>query len=270
MSVSCLFASGKGGAGKSAVVANLAAVLSRAGYRTAVLDTDIGLRSLDALLGMEDRVVYDLIDVAEGNCALSDALLESPEYPGLDLLPAAQFARAKDLNPKRLKKITDLLKADHEFVLTDCPAGLGRGLRNALHAGADRTVLIVTPDDVCIRDAERAASLIASMDLPSPWLIVNRLNNDLIWSHSMYSAVTVSNTLDLPLLGEIPEDPAFALAQHSHRLVVSYDCEARNAFLRIAARLAGSSVALPAYGRKRTPLLRRHFPAPVREVDAEK
>ncbi len=271
MSSVYLFASGKGGVGKSTVTANLATLLARAGYTVALIDADIGLRSQDAFLGMENRVVYDLVDVALGKCLLSQALLSDLNLPGLQLLPAAQFARARDLTPKQLKRILSVLKENHDFVLIDCPAGIERGLRTILNAGADETILLVTPDDLCMRDAERTCSLIDDKHLPRPRIIVNRLNNDLIHDGLMYSARVVSDTLDLPLLGEIPEDPAFTLAQLKHALVIDYRCEARLALLRIAGRMAGASVELPEYGREKTPFLRRHFPAritedPLREV----
>lgn len=266
MSTAYLFASGKGGVGKSTVTANLAAVLARAGHSVAVLDADIGLRCLDAMLGLENMVVYDLIDVAKGDCLLSQALLSVPDLPSLHLLPAAQFARSKDLDVKKLRLIVNLLKKEHEFVLIDCPAGLERGLRGVLHSDVEETVLVVTPDDICIRDAERTLGLISDKQLPRPRLIVNRLNNDLIFSREMYSAKTVSEVLDLPLLGEVPEDPAFCIAQLRHRLVTDYLCDAREAFLRIAGRMTGKDIPLPAYGESRAPFFRRHFPGKLREV----
>ncbi len=265
MSSVYLFASGKGGVGKSTVTANLATLLARAGYTTALIDADIGLRSQDSLLGMENRVVYDLVDVARGKCLLSQALLSDLSLPGLRLLPAAQFARCRDLEPKQLKKIISVLKKDHDFVLIDCPAGVERGLRNVLNAGADETVLLTTPDDLCLRDVERTCSLMDDKSLPRPRLIVNRLNNDLIHSGLMYSALTVSKTLDLPLLGEIPEDPAFTYAQLNHRLMIDYRCEARLALMRIAGRMVGASAPLPEYGREKTSFFRRHFPPKMTE-----
>ncbi len=260
MSSVCVFASGKGGVGKSTITAALATILARAGRSVVLIDADIGLRSLDALLGMENRVVYDLVDVARSRCLLSQALLSDPEMPKLQLLPAAQFARARDLTPKALKRILSVLRKDHDFILLDCPAGLERGLRNVLNAGADETVLVVTPDDLCIRDAERTGALIGGKQLPRPRIIVNRLQNDLIRSGVMLSAQAVAQTLDWPLLGEIPEDSAVLLAQLSHKSVVDYRCEARTALLRIAGRMVGTEVPLPEYGKEKTSFFRRHFP----------
>ena len=266
MSVTYLFASGKGGVGKSTVTANLAVLLARSGRRTVLIDADIGLRSQDLFLNMENRVVYDLVDVARGRCLLSQAVLSSLEIPDLRLLPAAQFSRCRDLDPKKLKQLLSLLKKESDYILIDCPAGIERGLRNVLNAGADETVLVVTPDDLCIRGAERVAALIEEKELSRPRLIVNRLDNDLIHSGEMYSARTVSDLLNLALLGEIPEDRGIVVAQLRHRLVVDYVCEAREALLRIADRLRGSSPLLPSYGSRKTPFLRKHFPPALKEV----
>ena len=261
-------ASGKGGVGKSAVTANLGAALSGNGHKVVLIDADIGLRSLDALLSLENNVVYDLIDVVEGTCTLDEALLTSQAYPGLSLLPAAQFRRAKSLDPKQLTQlITDLRGRLFDYILIDCPAGIERGLRNVLNAGVDEMILVVTPDDVSLRSAERAVQLIESKLLPRPRLIVNRLNADLIHAGEMMSAKTASEVIDLSLLGEIPEDPVFCRAMLRHSLLLAYQCEARSAFLRIAARLDGRIVSFPAYGQKPgTPWLRRFLIGRTKEV----
>ena len=267
MSSVLLFASGKGGVGKSTLTANLAVLLARAGQSVVLVDTDLGLRSQDLMLGLENSVVYDLLDVAEGRCLLSQALTDAPGLSRLKLLPAAQFARVKDLDPRKLKKMIALLRKEYSFVLLDCPAGLERGFRNVLNAGSGlETVLVVTPDDLSIRDGEQVCSLLAKKKLPPPRLLVNRLQNDLIHAGDMYSAQTIAQVLDLPLLGEIPEDPAFCLAMLRHRLVVDYECEAEKALSRVAARLRGEERAFPAYGKRRTSFFRRHFPEIPREV----
>ena len=269
MSKVMLFASGKGGVGKSTITANLAVHLARLGRSVVLVDADIGLRSLDLFLGLENRVVYDLLDAAHGRCMLSQALLSSDDLPSLRLLPAAQFARCKELDPRKLKKILARLKKENEFILIDCPAGMERWLRNVLNAGADETVLIVTPDDLCIRGAERVAALLEEKELPRPGIIVNRLDNDLIFAKEMVAARVVSDLLDRPLLGEIPEDPAVYMAQLRRRLVLDYACEAREALIRIARRLDGETVPLPEYGKKRRSFFRRHFPSPLKEVESD-
>ena len=263
MSATWLFASGKGGVGKSTLSACLAVLLARAGHSVVLIDADLGLRSQDLFLGLENSIVYDLMDVARGGCPLSDALAEAPSLPNLHLLPAAQFVRAKDLSADRLKKILSLLRKDHEFILIDCPAGLERGLRNVLNAGSKlQTVLVLTPDDLSIRDGERVISLTEEKNLPRPLLIVNRLQNNLIYEKEMHSAATIASLLDLPLLGEIPEDSACTVAQLRHRLVIDYECPAAEALKRISRRLLNEEVPLPNFGTKKPSFFHRWF-APV-------
>ena len=259
-------ASGKGGVGKSTITANLAAALAKEGLRVVIVDADIGLRSQDALLALENRVVYDLIDLANGDCVLDQAILRNDEIPTLHLLPAAQFARAKAFDPKKFRKIIHLLRSAYDFVFIDCPAGIERGLRNVLNAGIDDAILIVTPDDISVRSAERAAQVMEAKRVHRPLLIVNRLDAQLIRNGEMMSARTTAEVLDLQLLGEIPEDPVIGRSLLRHTLFINYDCEARYAVMRIASRLRGVPSAFPAYGSKKGSLLRRLFSRPPKEV----
>ena len=197
-------ASGKGGVGKSVVTANLAAALAMNGTRVLIIDADIGLRSQDALLSLENRVVYDLIDLSRKECMPEQAVLSCDSVPSLHLLPAAQFERAKALEPKQFSKIIRYFRSYYEYILIDCPAGIERGFRNVLNAGVDETILIVTPDDISMRSAERTAQLIDAKKAPRPSLIVNRLDESLIRSGEMFSARIISQVLDLQLLGAIP------------------------------------------------------------------
>ena len=152
MSRSILIASGKGGVGKSVITANLGAALADRNASVVIIDADIGLRSQDAFLGLENLVVYDLIDVADKDCSLDDALLESPFSRNLKLLPAAQFARVKDLDSGRLRKILKSLKKTYDFILIDAPAGVEKGLRNLLNAGTDERS---SPAASCCKPAEQ-------------------------------------------------------------------------------------------------------------------
>ena len=265
MSMCFAVASGKGGVGKSVITANLAASLALTGTRVLIIDADIGLRSQDALLGLENRVVYDLIDVTRNECSADEAVLVCESVPSLHLLPAAQFARAKSLDPKKLAGIICNFRNAYDYIFIDCPAGIERGLRNVLNAGVDEIILIVSPDDISIRSAERTAQLIESKNAPRPQLIVNRLDSRLIRSGEMLSARTVSQILDLPLLGAVPEDCIVYRALLKHDLFIRFDCEARNAVLRISARIQGRNLPIQKYGEKNSFFLRL-FSKSLKEV----
>ena len=266
MSKIWMIASGKGGVGKSTITANLGRALARQGRRVCVVDTDIGLRDQDALLGLENRIVFDLLDVTGQICVLSQALISPEGEPNLSLLPASQFARSKELERRSFRKVLSDLRRDFDVVLIDCPAGIERGLRGLMNREIDETLVICTPDDVCIRNVERVIPIMEKKELPRPQVIVNRLIPDLVRSGEMYSAQTVASTLDVPLLGEIPDDPCVYRATLQHLSVLDIDCEARHAFLRIAQRMSGADAPLPAYGSSRLPWYRRILQAGSKEV----
>lgn len=248
MAKAWLIASGKGGVGKSMVTACMAVALSRMGQRTVVVDADIGLRDQDAILGLENRVVYDVLDVIGKGCTLSQALIQHSLYENLNLLPASQFARVKNLDPKGFRKVIAQLKERFDHVLIDCPAGVERGLRGVVDS-ADEMLLITTPDDVCMRDVEKTAAVLAAKKAPRPWLIVNRLMPELVAAGEMYSAQVVAQTLDLQLMGEVPQDDMIYRALLKHMSPMEVDCEGRRALERIAKRMTGRQVALPEYGK---------------------
>ena len=251
MSLVCLFASGKGGVGKSTAAACVGEALARLGSRVCLVDADIGLRDQDAILGLENLVVYDLLDVTAGGCPLEQALLPLNGAEGLMLLPASQFARSKELESKAFQKVVRRLRRSFDFVLIDCPAGIERGLRNALAVGPDCVVLLCTPDDVCIRDAERVIQLCAQREVPRPRLLVNRLRPELIEAGEMYTAATVAQTLECELLGEVPEDQDLYRALLRHIRPMDVASEATGAFTRVARRLRDENVPLPAYGTQK-------------------
>ncbi|MGN0778991.1 MAG: septum site-determining protein MinD [Aristaeellaceae bacterium] len=261
-----LIASGKGGVGKSTVVASLGFGLARQGKTTCIVDADIGLRDQDALLGLENHIVYDLVDVCNKDCRLQQALINPPTEPNLTLLPASQFARSKELDPKAFRRIIAELKRSHDHVLIDSPAGIERGLRGLLAADIDETIIVCTPDDVCIRNAERTVFILDGTQLPRPWVIVNRLIPDLIRMGEMYPASVVAQILDLPLLGEIPEDSTVYRALMAHMPLMDADCAGQRALSRIARRMTDESVPLPDFGKTPLPWYRRLLYRPVKEV----
>ena len=252
-----LIASGKGGVGKSTIAAGLGQALSRLGKRVCIVDTDIGLRDQDLILGLQNSIVYDLIDVCEKKCRTDQAILPADGFEGLYLLPAAQFARSRDLDPKAFRKLMQMLRLDYDFVLIDCPAGIEKGLRTLLKSECGHAIVVVTPDDVCIRNAERVIDLMRSHTNLTQHLIINRLVPELIRMGEMYPASVVSQTLDVPLLGELPEDPAVLRALLNHVPLADCGCDAYDALQRIARRMTGEDIALPQIGSKKPGLFRR-------------
>ena len=172
----------------------------------------------------------------------------------------------KSLEPKKLAKIIRAFRDSYDFIIIDCPAGIERGLRNVLNAGIDETVLVVTPDDISVRSAERTAQVLEAKKAPRPVLIVNRLDASLVRSGEMMSPRTVSQVLDLQLLGVIPEDPAVYRAQLKHGLFVNYQCEARAAVLRIASRIRGAHTPIREFTRQRNGILRKFHTGTLKEV----
>ncbi len=199
MGTAWIIASGKGGVGKSTLSACLGMEIARNGQRVCIVDADIGLRDQDVLLGVQDCIVYDILDVANGICPVDDALVvpKPDALPNLSLLPASQFARAKELEAKAFRKILRTLKSNFDHVLIDAPAGIERSLRGLLSNEINECVLVCTPDDVCIRNAERTASVLRKKGLTAQRVIVNRLNPDYIRRGEMYAAQTVALTLDI-------------------------------------------------------------------------
>ena len=259
--------SGKGGVGKSTFVANLGKALADSGRSVVVIDTDIGLRSQDFLLSLENQVFFDLIDVTSGNCELSEAILPVSSVPNLFLVPAAQFSRVRALEPKKLRKMLRELKERYDFVLIDCPAGIERGFRNVLASGSDSFVLMVTPDDLCVRDAERTLQIMDAKKVERPQLVVNRLNPVLIAEGDMVPARSVASVLECQLLGELPEDPVVYRSMLHHTLFTGYRCEARDAVYRIAHRIQGESVPFPGYGLGKRSFWSRLFRPHLKEVE---
>lgn len=250
MSQAWMIASGKGGVGKSTITAALGVALARRQLPTVAVDTDIGLRSLDMLLGLQNKIVYDVIDVANKDCKLKYALVQYAAAPSLSLLPASQLGTSGDLNEELVGRIVRKLKKRFSYVLMDAPAGLERGVVNTL-VNTDHSLLIVTPDDVSIRDGERVIAMLDANHKPHPMLIVNRLVPAMVASGEMYSPQTVANTLDVPLLGFVPEDQAVLRALGHHHTVMDEEGPARQALERISQRFLGEFVPMPTFEKKR-------------------
>ncbi len=238
-----MIASGKGGVGKSTLAAALAVALARAGKKTAVVDMDLGLRSLDIHLGMENTVVFSVMDYVHGDCKLMQAVLMHLTIPGLGLLPASQLHSAEAISAEQFARILLKLQKRFDVVLVDAPAGLSRAIETILEC-AENSLLVVTPDDVSIRDAERFIALCRDLGKPAPMIVANRVIPELVASGDQVTPQTMADTLDVPLLGYIPEDLAVLKALSKHHTVMELDCPARYAVERIARRLTGQTVPM--------------------------
>lgn len=202
---------GKGGVGKTTTTANVGAGLASLGQKVALIDTDIGLRNLDVVMGLENRIVYNLVDVIEGNCRIKQALIKDKRYPGLYLMPSAQTRDKNAVSPEQMRKLVAVLRESFDYVLLDCPAGIEQGFKNAI-AGADRAIIVTTPEVSAIRDADRIIGLLEANEINRIDLIVNRLRPDMIRRGDMMSVEDVVDILSIPLLGAIPDDESVVIA----------------------------------------------------------
>jgi len=243
MSEALVITSGKGGAGKSTLAANLSLALADGGAKVVLIDADTGLRNLDVLLGMENRVVYDLTDVAEGVCRLKQALVKHPDNEKLCLIAAAQMRDSSSVSPAQMEKIVGKLKELFDWIVVDCPAGVDRGFRTAI-AGADRAIVVTLDDAVSIRDAERVGALAQKAGLPKPMLVCNRMRAEKLKKDDQPAWRRMAERLDMQLLGVVPEDEEIRWAVQAGVPVVRGKSAAGAAFLRIARRVRGEAVEI--------------------------
>jgi septum site-determining protein MinD len=234
--------SGKGGVGKTTTVANIAVALAANGVKVVCLDGDIGLRNLDVIMGLENRIVYDIVDVIEGRCKLRQAMIRDKHLPELYLIPAAQTRDKNAVSPSDMVRICNDLRPDVDFVLIDSPAGIERGFRNAI-APADRVLVVTNPEVSAVRDADRVIGILEAEEKGSPALIINRLNPTLVKQHDMLSPEDVLDLLGIPLIGIVPEDES-VIVSSNRGTPVAQDPKSRagQAFRNIARRIKGEVI----------------------------
>lgn len=244
MGKSVVITSGKGGVGKTTAVANIGTGLALRGLKTVLVDTDIGLRNLDLLLGLENRIVYNLVDVIEGRCNLRQALVKDKRLNNLYLLPAAQTKEKEAVSIDQMKKLVHELKSDFDYVLIDSPAGIEHGFRTAISA-ADEAIVITTPEVSSVRDADRVIGLLEANGFVNPSLIVNRVRFDMVKSGDMLGVDDVLEILSIELLGIVPEDENLIISVNKGEPII-YNADkykAGLAFNFIVKRLLGEEVS---------------------------
>ena len=244
MGEAIVITSGKGGVGKTTTTANLGAALASMGQRVALVDADIGLRNLDVVMGLENRIVYDLVDVVEGFAKLKNALIKDKRFETLYLLPAAQTKDKNAVSPDQMKKLVADLKQDFDFVLIDCPAGIEQGFRNAV-AGADKAIVVATPEVSSVRDADRIVGLLEAQELKQPFLVINRIRPAMVRKGDMMDIDDMIEILAIQLLGVVPDDDAIVVSTNrGEPAATNAHSKAGEAYRNIARRLRGEQVPL--------------------------
>ena len=233
--------SGKGGVGKTTTAANIGAGLSKLDKKVVVIDTDLGLRNLDVVMGLENLIVYNLVDVIEGTCRLKQALIRDKRYENLYLLPSAQTRDKTAISPGQMKKLTSELRDEFDYILLDCPAGIEQGFQNAI-AGADRAIVVTTPEVSAIRDADRIIGLLEHNQLKKIELVINRIRMDMVKRGDMMSVEDVTEILAVNLLGAIPDDEQIVIGTNQGEPVIGLDSMAGKAYFNICKRLLGEEV----------------------------
>ncbi|MBX5466843.1 MAG: septum site-determining protein MinD [Firmicutes bacterium] len=244
MGEAIVITSGKGGVGKTTTTANLGAALAQAGRKVALVDADIGLRNLDVVMGLENRIVYDLVDVVEGFAKLKNALIKDKRFENLYLLPAAQTRDKTAVSPEQMAELVGRLKDEFDYVLVDSPAGIEQGFRNAV-AGADKALVVATPEVSSVRDADRIIGLLEAQEKHKPSLIINRIRPNMVRRGDMMDIDDMIEILAIELLGVVPEDETIVVSTNrGEPAVLNPQSRAGEAYRNITRRLMGEDVPL--------------------------
>lgn len=242
MGKAIVITSGKGGVGKTTTTANIGAGLAVLGQRVALVDADIGLRNLDLFMGLENRVVYHLVDVIEGRANWKKAIIRDKRMENLVLLPSAQVRDKDSVTPRQMKQLINELKQEFDFVLLDCPAGIEGGFKNAI-AGADQAIVVVNPEVSSVRDADRVIGLLEAEEVKEVGLVVNRLKPSMVKRGEMLAIKDIVDLLAINLLGIVPEDEGIVISSNrGEQIALNQTAKAGQAFSNISRRLLGEEV----------------------------
>ena len=242
MSEVIVVTSGKGGVGKTTTSANIGMALALNNKKVALVDADIGLRNLDVVMGLENRIVYDIVDVIEGRCRLKQALIKDKRSTNLYLLPAAQTKDKDAIQPAQMQKLCESLKEEFDYIILDCPAGIEGGFKNAI-AGADKAIVVTTPEVSAVRDADRIIGLLESNELRNPKLILNRIRVDMVARGDMMALEDVTEILAIDIIGVVPDDESVITSTNrGEPAVLDITSRAGKAFNDISKRIMGEDV----------------------------
>lgn len=236
--------SGKGGVGKTTTSANVGTGLSTLGYSVVIVDADIGLRNLDVVMGLENRIVYDLVDVVEKNCRLKQALIRDKRFDKLYLLPAAQTKDKSAVKPEQMIELITELKKEFDYIIIDSPAGIEQGFQYSV-AGADMAIIVTTPEISAVRDADRVIGILESKELYNPRLIINRIRPDMVRRGDMMNIDDIIDILAIDLLGIVPDDESIVIATNKGEpVVIDEKSKAGQAYRNITRRIKGDEIEL--------------------------
>lgn len=236
--------SGKGGVGKTTTTANIGTGLAILGKSVVVVDADIGLRNLDVVMGLENRIVYDIVDVVEKNCRLKQGLIRDKRYDKLYLLPAAQTKDKSAVKPEQMLELVNNLKKEFDYVIIDSPAGIEQGFQNSI-AGADMAIIVTTPEISAVRDADRVIGLLEAKGLQDPRLVINRIRPEMVKRGDMMNIDDIIDILAIDLLGIVPDDEAIVISTNKGEpVVIEEKAMSGKAFRNITRRIIGEEVEL--------------------------
>lgn len=244
MGEAIVITSGKGGVGKTTTTANIGTALASMNKKVVLVDGDTGLRNLDVLMGLENRIVFTLLDVIEEKCKLKQALIKDKRFNNLYLLPTAQTRDKCDVDKEKMLELIEKLKQEFDYIIIDCPAGIEQGFENAI-VGADWSIVVVNPEVTSVRDADRVIGKLDSKGIDRHELVVNRINTDMVRDGNMLSVDDILDSLAIKLIGVVPDDRKITISTNKGEpIVLDEKAYSGQAFKNIAKRILGEKIEI--------------------------